>query len=81
MPTNRKIYMFAGQNDANMTGLPAVAEVDSRGRVQIPLPIRRALGIKPGDFVNLEISKLSEEMIIAKSERENPPEALTLALA
>jgi AbrB family looped-hinge helix DNA binding protein len=64
-----------------MNELPAVAEVDQRGRVQIPLPVRRALGIKPGDFVELKISKISEEMIIAKSERENPLEALTLALA
>lgn len=62
-----------------MSELPAVAEVDARGRVQIPLPVRKALGIKPGDYVNLKVSKVPED-IIAKSESGNPLEA-TLALA
>ena len=64
-----------------MSELPAIAEVDARGRVQIPLPVRKALGIKPGDFVSMKISKVPDENIIAKSERENPLEALTLAFA
>jgi len=64
-----------------MSELPAIAEVDARGRVQIPLPVRKALGIKPGDFVSMKISKVPEESITAKSERENPLEALTLAFA
>lgn len=63
-----------------MSELPAIAEVDARGRVQLPLPVRKALGIKPGDYVELKISKLPENMI-AKSESENPLEALTLASA
>jgi len=56
-------------------------QVDIRGRVQIPLSIRRALGIKPGDFVSMKISKIPEEMITAKNESENPHEALALAFA
>jgi len=70
-----------GQNCRYMSELPAIAEVDARGRVQIPLPVRKALGIKPGDFVSMKISKVPEENIIAKSERENPLKALTLAFA
>jgi AbrB family looped-hinge helix DNA binding protein len=64
-----------------MSELPAVMQVDVRGRVQIPLSIRRALGIKPGDFVSMKISKIPEDMIIAKNESENPHEALALAFA
>jgi len=64
-----------------MSELPAIMEVDARGRVQIPLSLRRALGIKPGDFISAKISKLPEEMLTAKSERENPLEASTLAFA
>ncbi len=64
-----------------MSELPAIAEVDARGRVQIPLPVRKALGIKPGDFVSLKVSKVPEESLSAKSESGNPLEPLTLALA
>jgi bifunctional DNA-binding transcriptional regulator/antitoxin component of YhaV-PrlF toxin-antitoxin module len=80
MPDNGKIYMRTVLDEVDMAELPAVVEVDGRGRVQIPLPVRRALGIKQGDFVSLKVSKISEE-VIAKSESGNPLEAVTLALA
>lgn len=42
----------------------ALVEVDVRGRVQIPLPMRKVLGIQAGDILQIKvsISKAKNEM-------------------
>jgi bifunctional DNA-binding transcriptional regulator/antitoxin component of YhaV-PrlF toxin-antitoxin module len=39
----------------------AIAEVDSRGRVQLPLPLRKALKIEAGTLVRLKVSLANPE--------------------
>lgn len=34
----------------------ALVEVDGRGRVQIPLPMRKALRIEQGDIIRIKVS-------------------------
>lgn len=53
----------------------ALVEVDSRGRVQIPLPMRKALKIEPGNIIRIKVS-LIDEMENGKS--ENPLVATAL---
>jgi len=50
-----------------------VAEVDNRGRLQLPLPLRKALKIENGGLVRVTVSPI--EMNDAKSSNENPHEA------
>lgn len=45
----------------------ALVEVDSRGRVQIPLPMRKAMGIEPGQIIRIKVS------LIAKNEESLNP--------
>ncbi len=42
----------------------ALVEIDARGRVQIPLALRKTLGIQTGDILRLKvsISKAKNEM-------------------
>jgi bifunctional DNA-binding transcriptional regulator/antitoxin component of YhaV-PrlF toxin-antitoxin module len=42
----------------------ALVEIDARGRVQIPLALRKTLGIETGDILRLKvsISKAKNEM-------------------
>jgi len=47
----------------------ALVEVDGRGRVQIPLPMRKALKIEPGDIIRIKVSLVNE---IENGESENP---------
>jgi len=47
----------------------ALVEVDGRGRVQIPLPMRKALKIEPGVIIRIKVS-LANEFENGKS--ENP---------
>ena len=46
-----------------------LVEVDVRGRIQIPLAMRKALKIEPGDIIRIKVSK-TEEFENGKS--ENP---------
>jgi hypothetical protein len=39
----------------------AIAEVDSRGRLQLPLPLRKALKIETGSLVRLKVSLANPE--------------------
>jgi bifunctional DNA-binding transcriptional regulator/antitoxin component of YhaV-PrlF toxin-antitoxin module len=48
----------------------ALVEVDVRGRVQIPLPMRKALQIAPGDIIRIKVS------LIDNGVSENPLKAL-----
>jgi bifunctional DNA-binding transcriptional regulator/antitoxin component of YhaV-PrlF toxin-antitoxin module len=55
-----------------------VAEVYNRGRLQLPLPLRKALKIESGGLVRVTVSVI--EMDEDKSDSsENPHEALTTA--
>ena len=47
----------------------ALVEVDGRGRVQIPLPMRKALKIEPGNIIRIKVSLFSD---IENGESENP---------
>lgn len=47
----------------------ALVEVDSRGRVQIPLPMRKALKIEPGNIIRIKVSLIDE---IENGKSENP---------
>lgn len=47
-----------------------VAEVDNRGRLQLPLPLRKALRIENGGLVRVTVSVI--EMEDVKSSNENP---------
>ncbi len=51
----------------------ALVEVDSRGRVQIPLPMRKALKIEPGDIIRIKVSLVTD---VENGESENPCPAL-----
>jgi len=53
----------------------ALVEVDKRGRVQIPLPMRKALSIEPGDIIRIKVS-LAKDVKDGKS--ANPSQAFTL---
>ena len=55
-----------------------VAEVDNRGRLQLPLPLRKALRIEDGALVRVTVSviNMDEE---AKSNSGNPLRAPTTA--
>ena len=53
----------------------ALVEVDKRGRVQIPLPMRKALSIEPGDIIRIKVS-LAKDVEDGKS--ANPSQAFTL---
>ncbi len=60
-----------------MQEITTTLKVDSIGRVMIPKHVREAMGIDPGDLVEITIKK----GISAKSESGNPLEALALASA
>jgi bifunctional DNA-binding transcriptional regulator/antitoxin component of YhaV-PrlF toxin-antitoxin module len=47
-----------------------VAEVDDRGRLQLPKPLRKALKIETGGLVRVTVSLI--EMNDTKSDNENP---------
>lgn len=47
----------------------ALVEVDGRGRVQIPLPMRKALRIEQGNIIRIKVSLVSE---IENGESGNP---------
>ena len=47
----------------------ALVEVDGRGRVQIPLPMRKALKIEPGNILRIKVSLVSD---IENGGSENP---------
>ncbi len=49
----------------------ALVEVDGRGRVQIPLPMRKALKIEPGDIIRIKVS-----LFVENGKSENPLIAL-----
>lgn len=51
----------------------ALVEVDARGRVQIPLPMRKALKIEPGDIIRIKVSLVAD---VENGESENPCQAL-----
>lgn len=53
----------------------ALVEVDKRGRVQIPQPMRKALSIEPGDIIRIKVS-LAKDVEDGKS--ANPSQAFTL---
>ena len=55
-----------------------VAEVDDRGRLQLPLPLRKALRIEKGGLVRVTVSVIEMEEVKSSSS-ENPHEALTTA--
>jgi len=62
-------------NDISM-GETIIAEVDSRGRVQLSRPLREVLDIHPGDKVRLTVEKAVPVGTSAKSGmQENPHEA------
>ena len=54
-----------------------VAEVDNRGRLQLPIPLRKALKIMDGGLVRVTVSVI--EMEEPKSSNENPHSALITA--
>jgi len=47
----------------------ALVEVDGRGRVQIPLPMRKALKIEPGSIIRIKVSLVTEA---ENGKSENP---------
>ena len=47
----------------------ALVEVDGRGRVQIPLPLRKALKIEPGNIIRIKVSVVSD---MENGKSENP---------
>jgi|GEM_PF-1653993 bifunctional DNA-binding transcriptional regulator/antitoxin component of YhaV-PrlF toxin-antitoxin module len=53
----------------------ALVEVDGRGRVQIPLPLRKALKIEPGNIIRIKVSLVSD---MENGKSENPCQAHTL---
>ncbi len=56
----------------------ALAEVDARGRVQIPLPMRKVLGIKSGDIIRIKVSLVTQSADAKNGESENPLNAIAL---
>jgi bifunctional DNA-binding transcriptional regulator/antitoxin component of YhaV-PrlF toxin-antitoxin module len=56
-----------------------VVEMDARGRVQIPLPLRKALGLESGALVRITVSKVVPEDVDMSSSEKNPREAVTAA--
>jgi bifunctional DNA-binding transcriptional regulator/antitoxin component of YhaV-PrlF toxin-antitoxin module len=54
-----------------------VAEVDNRGRLQLPLPLRKVLRIENGGLVRVTVCPI--EMNDTKSDNENPLRALITA--
>ncbi len=56
----------------------ALVEVDTRGRVQIPLPMRKALNIKPGDIIRIKVSLVTQNADTKNGESENPLNAIAL---
>jgi len=46
-----------------------LVEVDIRGRIQIPLALRKALKIDPGDIIRIRVSKIDE---FENGKSENP---------
>jgi bifunctional DNA-binding transcriptional regulator/antitoxin component of YhaV-PrlF toxin-antitoxin module len=54
-----------------------VAEVDNRGRLQLPIPLRKALKIMDGGLVRVTVNVI--EMEESKSSNENPHRALITA--
>ncbi len=69
-------------NDVNM-GEIMIAEVDSRGRVQLSRPLREVLDIHPGDKVRLNVEKVIpiETRTPAKNESKGFPLKAPYALA
>ena len=53
----------------------ALVEVDGRGRVQIPLPMRKALKIEPGSIIRIKVSLVTEG---ENGKSENPLMATAL---
>lgn len=51
----------------------ALVEVDGRGRVQIPLPMRKALKIEAGDIIRIKVSLVND---VENGESGNPCPAL-----
>lgn len=56
-----------------------VVEMDTRGRVQIPLALRKALSLDPGSLVRITVSKVVPEDVDVSSSEKNPCEAVTAA--
>ena len=54
-----------------------VAEVDNRGRLQLPIPLRKALKIMDGGLVRVTVNVI--EMEESKNSSENPLKALATA--
>lgn len=52
--------------------LPFTARVRSQGRITIPDPVRRALGIREGDVVYLTVKVVEREEEAQKSEAPIP---------
>jgi len=50
-----------------------VAEVDNRGRLQLPIPLRKALKIMDGGLVRVTVNVI--EMEESKNSSENPLKA------
>jgi AbrB family looped-hinge helix DNA binding protein len=38
----------------------ALVEVGAKGRVQIPVTVRKALGIQEGDIIRIKVSKVED---------------------
>ena len=55
-----------------------VAQVDKQGRLQLPLPLRKALKIERGGLVRVTVSVIEVEEAKSSSS-ENPCEALATA--
>ena len=54
-----------------------VAEVDNRGRLQLPIPLRKALKIMDGGLVRVTVNVI--EMEESKNSSENPLKASATA--
>jgi len=49
----------------------ALVEVDKRGRVQIPLPMRKALSIEPGDIIRIKVSLAKDIRVGPRAAQES----------
>jgi bifunctional DNA-binding transcriptional regulator/antitoxin component of YhaV-PrlF toxin-antitoxin module len=53
------LWGVKGYYRVNMTATFTVKIKDQRGRVYIPIEIRECEGIKPGDFIKVDVEKVT----------------------
>ena len=69
---NRKVYMPVVEIDRSMREYTTITEVDERGRMLMPLAVRKALGIENRRaLVEIRVSIVDAK----KEESENPLQA------